>query len=104
MTPSPTSDMRLDFAERDAVLHLLLGLLGATDRLTSLLDEVAPAAEAERGRGSPFDHPMSMALLGVVAVHRRLVATLDTCLPAPSRTVADAPDETPAPELSRLLR
>lgn len=83
------------FVERNAALHLLLGMASASRTLDRILARHGRSAGSPARPPSREDEHLVDFLLGVVAFQRRLVAILDAAR-VPAREAPPAPRE-PAP-------
>lgn len=85
-----------DYAHRNLLLQVTLGLLSASGKLDRLLERHAPPTD--RDISEALDEPTAF-LLGLIAFQQRLHAHLGT-LPAPPAASA-APPPAPPDELIR---
>ncbi|PTL79663.1 hypothetical protein [Vitiosangium sp. GDMCC 1.1324] len=94
-------ELRGDFDEHDAFLHLLLGLVSLSERFERLL----PSSRSIPGEGSAApageDERLVLLLLGLISVHRSLVGALEP-LRATGRSPASTISSGLEAELSRL--
>ncbi len=94
-------DLREDFTDHDVFLHLVLGLLSATGRVTRLLPTPAEEAAPSGAAGPPRDERFLHLLLGIVSVRTRLLQALEP--EAAAAAAAPRSEREPEP-LSDLLR
>ncbi|MFV8750948.1 hypothetical protein ACNOYE_10425 [Nannocystaceae bacterium ST9] len=96
-----------EFSPHNFTLQAVLGLIGFGERIT---DALAGLPIDEHVRVEPGEHPLDLALLGLLGLHDALLAELDRRGLSPSPSAPEAPrvePEPPAPEpdaLRRLLR
>lgn len=83
-----------DFAHRNLLLQVLLGLKSMSERLDVVLERHVPA-EAERDAATEADD-LTLAILGAVAIQRRLehhLARLDPAEPPPVAPEGPPPED-----------
>lgn len=95
-----------EFSPHNLPLQAVLGLIGLGDRITSTL---AGLSTDELAKVEPGQHPLDLALLGLLGLHDALLGQLERAGLAP--TLAPSTPELTAPELEpevdalrRLLR
>ncbi len=107
------SEPRLDFVAGEFSPHnlpmqALLGLLGFGERITTMLAGL-PIAETDT-EIEPGEHPLDLALLGLLGLHASSIAALERRGLTPDHASADPPElaepepATQTDALRRLLR
>jgi hypothetical protein len=111
--------VRSEFAHHNLPLQALLGLLGYGERalvLAEILVAQPPLARAGAEGPAPAQHPLDLALLGLLGLRERMLAELDARGLAPAsesrvpsglgrdREASESVPEHPSPPLRTLAR
>ena len=90
---------RDEFADRNVLLHLVLGLVSYARRVDALVPSSAPVEARPEGAGSAPPDAALFFLLGMVAVRESLMRELDPLRAELDRrrAAADAPGDEPFP-------